>query len=88
MHSRRSRTHAFPVLIDSYQARNHGGAEGQIPPTKFFAHPLEKCVGHSLKLSVIVKKIWTPLRKLFAPMVSQAGYGPVAYTTTTAFCLS
>jgi len=21
-------------------------------------------------------------------MVSQAGYGPVAYTTTTAFCLS
>jgi len=28
---------------------------------------LEKCVGHSLKILDIVKKIWAPLGKLFAP---------------------
>jgi len=39
MHSRRSRTGAFPVLNDSYQGRSQGGARGQIPPTKFFVPP-------------------------------------------------
>ena len=34
---------------------------------KFFAPPLEKCVGHRLKLLDIVQKIWAPLGKLFAP---------------------
>ena len=29
--------------------------------------PLEKCVGHGLKLLDTVQKIWAPLRKLFAP---------------------
>jgi len=29
--------------------------------------PLEKCVGHGLKLLDIVQKIWAPLRRLFAP---------------------
>jgi len=34
--------------------------------TQLFA-PLEKCVGHSLKLLDIVQKIWAPLGKLFVP---------------------
>jgi len=39
--------------------------------------PLEKSVGHRLKLLDIVQKSWASLRKLFAPLlVSQAGYGP------------
>jgi len=38
---------------------------------------LEKCVGHNLKLLDIVQNIWALLRKLFALLVSQAGYGPV-----------
>jgi len=48
---------------------------GEAPCTKIFA-PLEKCVGHILKLLHIVKKNFPPLRKLFAPLESQAGYGP------------
>jgi len=39
------------------QARNQGGGEV----------PLEKCVGHNLKLLDTIQKIWPPLRKLFAP---------------------
>ena len=39
-------------------------------------HQLGKCVGHRWKPQDIVWKIWAPLRKLFAPLVSQAGYGP------------
>ena len=46
-----------------YQARNQGGRSN---PRKFFA-PLEKCVGHSLKILDIVQKIWPHLGKLFAP---------------------
>jgi len=38
---------------------------GLHPPAKFF-YPLEKRVGHSLKLLGKVKKIWSPLRKSFA----------------------
>jgi len=41
------------------------GRTGRIPPKNCFA-PLEKCVGHSLKLLDIVSKIWAPLRTLFA----------------------
>jgi len=37
---------------------------------------VEKCVEDSLKLLEIVSKIWTPFRKLFAPLVPQTGYGP------------
>jgi len=29
--------------------------------------PLEKCVGHNLKISDIVKRFWAPLGTLFAP---------------------
>jgi len=31
---------------------------------------VEKCVGHSLKLLDTVRKIWAPLRKLFAKLVT------------------
>jgi len=47
------------------QARNQGG-EALL---ENFLRPLEKCVGHSLKLLEIVQKFWAPLRKLFAPPV-------------------
>jgi len=50
------------------QARNQGEQEGRTPPRKIFA-PLEKCIGHRLKLLDIVQKIWAPLRDLFAPPV-------------------
>jgi len=45
------------------QARNQRGEA----PRKFFA-PLEKCVGHCLKLLDIVQRIWALFRKLFAPL--------------------
>jgi len=41
-------------------------AQGASPPAKLFA-PLEKFVGHSLKLLDTVLKYWAPLRKLFVP---------------------
>jgi len=50
---------------------------GASPPLENFSSPLEKFVGYILKLLHIVQKIWAPLRKLFALLVSQAGYGPV-----------
>jgi len=63
----------LPVTHDTFrQAHNYGVS----PPWTFFRPPLEKCVGHSLKVLHIVQKIWAPFRKLFAPLVSQAGYGP------------
>jgi len=43
-----------------HQSRNHGEL-----PAKVFTS-LEKYVGHSLKL-LGIWKIWSPLRKLFAP---------------------
>jgi len=51
---------------DYDQDRNQGGAGERSPPRIIFS-PLEKCVGHGLKLLDIVQKIWAPLRKLFAP---------------------
>jgi len=42
------------------QARNQGGRKN------FFA-PLEKRVGHCLKLLDMVQKMWAHLRKVFAP---------------------
>jgi len=41
-----------------------------------FSLSIEKSVGHSLKLLVIVYKIFATLGKLFVPLVSQAGHGP------------
>jgi len=38
------------------------------PPRNLFA-PLEKSVGHRLRLLDIVQTIWAPLGKLFAPAV-------------------
>jgi len=52
-----------------------GGARGRNPPENF-SPLMEKSVGHSLKILDIFKKICAPLRKHFAPLVSQAGYGP------------
>jgi len=44
-----------------------GGRRGAKPLLEKFSPPLEKCVGHSLKLLETAKKIRAPLRKLFAP---------------------
>ena len=53
-----------PISSITYcQARNQEGEA----PQKIYLIPMEKCVGHSLKLLDIVQKIWAPLRKLFAP---------------------
>jgi len=59
-------------MYRSPQARNQEGAK---PPQEKFSPPQEKCVGRILKLLDVVK-ICPPLRKLFSPLVSQAGYGP------------
>ena len=48
----------------SPQARNQGGAHGAL---ENLLPPLEKCVGHRLKLLDIAQKIWAPPRKLFVP---------------------
>jgi len=40
---------SYSFLPDHQQARNQEAAGGEAPPAKFFA-PLEKCVGHFLKL--------------------------------------
>jgi len=48
---------------------------GAKPTLENFRPPPEKCVGHSLKILDIVQNIWAPLGKLFALLVSQAGYG-------------
>ena len=45
----------------------HRGAGRRSPQN--FSPPLEKCVGHSFKK-------WVPLRKLSPRQVCQAGYGP------------
>jgi len=60
-------------MYRSPQAHNQEGAK---PPLKKFSSPQEKCVGRILKLLDIVLKKCLPLRKLFSPLVSQAGYGP------------
>ena len=44
---------------------------------EIFSPLLEKCVEHISKLLDIVWNSCPPLRKLFASLVSQAGYGPV-----------
>jgi len=43
------------------------GSRGCESPLKFFSLPLEKCVGHRLKLFDIVQTFWSPPRKLLAP---------------------
>ena len=50
----------------SFPARNQSGAGGVKPPRRIFALP-EKYVGQSLKLLDIIKEIWAPLGKHFAP---------------------
>ena len=55
------------------QACNHGGRSTHL---QNFSSPLEKCVERSCKILDIVLKIWASLRKLFATLVSQVGYGP------------
>jgi len=54
-------SHLF-VHVCQLQARNQGGEA----PLETFC-PLEKCVGHSLKLFDTVQKIRAPLKKLFVP---------------------
>ena len=44
-----------------------GGAVGAKPHPENFSPPLEKCVGHSLKILDIVQEMWAPLGKLFIP---------------------
>jgi len=55
------------VIQTRNQACNQGGRRGGENPLENFSAPLEKCVGHHLKLLDIVQKIWASLRKLFAP---------------------
>jgi len=43
-----------------------GGRLGEAP-LENFSSPLEKCVGHNLKILNIVQKLCAPLGKLFAP---------------------
>jgi len=62
----------FFVMYISPQARNQ---RGRNPLKKIFA-PQEKCVECILKLLHKVLKKCPPLRKPFATLVSQAGYGP------------
>jgi len=45
----------------------HARSQGAKPPPRKFFDPLEKYVGHILKLVIIVHKFWAPRRKLFAP---------------------
>jgi len=47
------------------QARNEGRRVGEAP-LENISPPLEKCVGHNLKLLDMFKKIWASFRKLFA----------------------
>ena len=48
--------------------------ESEASPRKVLS-PLEKYIGHELKLLEIVQKIWALPRKVFTLLVSQAGYG-------------
>ena len=66
----------IPLVPNHYGgAKSLRGVPG--PPLENFSPPLEKCIGHRLKLLDIVQKIWAPLRK-HSPLVTQAGYGPGA----------
>jgi len=67
-----ARKRLFFVKYRSLQARNQGGRS----LTRNIFPPQKKCVGRILKLLDTFKKICPPLRKLFAPLVPQAGYGP------------
>jgi len=49
------------------QARNQGGRRGTKSPLANFSPPLEKYVGHNLKVLDIVWKIWATLKKLLDP---------------------
>ena len=50
--------------------------QGVGAPSRIFLHPLEKCIGHRLKLLDTVQKMWAPLRNTSPLLVTQAGYGP------------
>ena len=52
------------MVLPYKQARNQGGGEA---PLESLSSPVEKCVGHNLKILDIVKKFLAPLGKLFAP---------------------
>jgi len=69
------------VLLAFRPVRRMSAGEGE-SHLESFSLPLEKCVGHILKLFDIVSKIWTRLRKLFALPMSQAGYGPACVART------
>jgi len=55
------------AYISCGEARNQWSAGGSKRPPENFSPPLEKCIGHRLKLVDIVQKMWAPLRKRFAP---------------------
>jgi len=65
--SSRHDSHESIDSLMTVQARNQGGARGAKAPLEKFSTPLEKFIGHRLKLLDIVQKIWAPLRKVFVP---------------------
>jgi len=54
-------------LMSDVLVTNRPVTRGGEASLEIFLPPLEKCVGHGSKLLDIVKKIWAPPRKLFAP---------------------
>jgi len=60
---------AFAYLNWYIQARKYGGEGGRSLLGKFFAPSWKNVLD-------IVQKIWAPPKKIFAPLLSQAGYGP------------
>jgi len=58
------------------QVRNQGRRRGgKIFALSKILAPLEKCVGHGLKLLDIVQKMWLLSENPSLLLVSQAGYG-------------
>jgi len=63
------------IYLRSFLLTNRPVTRGGEAPLENFSPPLEKCVGHRLKLLDIVKKTWTLSENSSLLLVSQAGHG-------------